>query len=448
MLYCASINHHDTPLAVRERVAWDRETQGALLARLTDSDVHEACVIVTCNRTELYLESELPAEALQARLSDWHVDGAIWRTHATWWHARDAFAHLCAVASGVDSLVVGESQVLGQIKDAFAHAQTQGSIGRALYAIFTKAFSIAKLVREQTEIGRHPVSVASVAVMLAAQLFSDLRACHATVLGAGEMGRLVVQHLVSDGVAKLTLVNRTNERAEEITRALPASVETRVADFDRLPALLTESDIVISSVSTTELLTPASVSAARARATRPLFIIDIAVPRSIPSVIGTLPDVYLYSIDDLRAVVEQHQQQRTHAVEHARAVIATHVARFWQQRTTLPVHDTIAALHQKCEQIRTQEVERSLRKFPPPRTADNTPPATDALQIQRALDACTKAIVRRILHDPVLTVRRKENPTTDPAFDALETAPIQDFPPSHTPDALAWLRRLFKLDPI
>ncbi|MCV6626661.1 MAG: glutamyl-tRNA reductase, partial [Cellvibrionaceae bacterium] len=336
MLLALGINHNTAPVDIRERVAFAPDTQAAALRGLCQAlAVEEAAILSTCNRTEVYTWGQAGADDLLGWLGQFHqlsaaqiepyhyslVDGA-------------AVEHMMRVAAGLDSLVLGEPQILGQMKDAYAYATEVGTVGRGLHYGFQQVFNIAKRVRSETQIGANPVSVAFAAVSLAQQIFSDLKEDTALLIGAGETIELVARHLHNNGIKKLIVANRTLARAQALADELKvgsnggASAEAIL--LSDIPEQLQRADIVISSTaSQLPLLGKGAVeSALKKRKHKPMFMVDIAVPRDIEAEVDELQDVYLYTVDDLRSVIDENRKSRENEAKKAELIVAEGIAQY------------------------------------------------------------------------------------------------------------------------
>ena len=321
-LHVLGMSHQTAPIALREKMAvapYDLPAVLTALSRL--QDVQEATILSTCNRTEFYVKCSTQGEQ---RLNDWvqqtfGIDDRALQQHS--YHHQDeaAVAHLIQVASGLDSLVLGEPQILGQVKTAYQNAQSASAAGPILDRLFQKVFAASKQIRTSTGIGSNPVSVASVAVMLARQIFGDLKQQTVLLVGAGEMIELCMRHLLDKGIKHLLIANRSIENA----RQLAAGSTAEVMDLKSLPRQLHRADIVITSTGASTAIISAKQlkKASRERRQRPIFVVDIAVPRDVDPAAAQLKDIYLYSIDDLQTVIEQHRDQRSQAAEQAMQVV-------------------------------------------------------------------------------------------------------------------------------
>jgi glutamyl-tRNA reductase len=335
---------------------------------------------------------------------------------------EDAVRHLVRVASSLDSLVVGEPQILGQIKEAFRTAVEAGATGAVLNRLMHKTFQVAKRVRSETAIGGAAVSVSYAAVELARKIFDDLAGLKALLIGAGEMAELAAEHLLAQGVGEVMVANRTLARAVELAGRLARGGKPGGAfGLDELARVLPAVDIVISSTGATEpVITHALArSALKARRGRPLFFIDIAVPRDVEPSVGELDGCFLYDIDDLGQVVESNRQGRAKEAHAAEAIVAEEVVKFSAWLKSLAVVPTIAELTAKAEAIRTAEVARTLKDL------GNTPQTEAEAE---ALERLTRALVKKLLHDPILFLREQAHRSPESQQ-------------SHT----ALVRRMFKL---
>lgn len=324
-LFCVGISHHTANVETRERYA-GRVPEKPLRQ---ETGCTEVLVLETCNRVEIYgsAEQPVPTDEILRSLQDSRCSGGIENGQAFYRYDGDACAqHLFRVVAGLDSMVIGETEVLGQVKKAYANARESGSAGPLLHRLFQRAFRVAKQVRSNTDITRGAVSVASVAVELAVKIFGDLSKCRVLILGAGENSERTARALSSRGVTDIRVSNRSLERAE----SLAALVHGRAISFSDWTAQCREIDVLISSTSADEpLLTPALLApTVRGRADRPLFIIDIAVPRNVAPEVNEMDGVYLYDIDSLQSIAEQSLAMRRQQMAAGEKIIAEHVADF------------------------------------------------------------------------------------------------------------------------
>lgn len=362
-LLAFGINHTTAPLALRERVAFAPESlQGAMQEACAHAGLTEVAILSTCNRTEIYAASEGDAAAIQQWLVDHTaIDAADLANSYYCYQDQDAVRHMMKVAGGLDSLVLGEPQILGQMKSAFAVAKEAGTLGAELHATFQQVFNIAKRVRTETAIGENPVSVAYAAVSLAQQIFSNLKQDTALLIGAGETIELVARHLAEQGIKHMIVANRTLDRAQRLAREFNGEA-ILLAD---IPEQLHRADIVISSTaSQLPLLGKGAVeSALKKRKHKPMFMLDIAVPRDIEEQVGELDDVYLYTVDDLHAVIDENKKSRVAAADQAEEIITEGVELFLRQQRALNAVETVKAYRSKAEQLRDLELEKALRSL-------------------------------------------------------------------------------------
>lgn len=342
MLLALGINHRTAPVNIRERVAFVPDAVPEALHDLKfRSSVREAALLSTCNRTELYCNMD-PQDTEQ--VVDWlqeyrHLGPRSLKPYLYTFPEHDAVRHILRVASGLDSMVLGEPQILGQMKTAYSLARRAGTVGRMLSKLFQHTFTVAKQVRTDTAIGASPVSVAFAAVSLAKQIFGELSGHAALLIGAGETIELAARHLAQNGIGRMIVANRTVERAH----LLAAEFNGYAISLSDIPSHLAEADIVISSTaSPLPLLGKGSVERAlKARKRRPMFMVDIAVPRDIEPEVGELPDVYLYTVDDLEEVIRENLKSRQDAAKQAEELIDNQVAHFMDWLRSL---DSIAAI--------------------------------------------------------------------------------------------------------
>jgi glutamyl-tRNA reductase len=366
-LIALGINHNSAAVEVRERVAFAPEqVNEALVDACAAAGVDEVVILSTCNRTELYAivpdGTALAEKAMQ--LIDWianyhHLSVQELRQAAYHFEAQQALQHMVQVASGLDSMVLGEPQIFGQLKSAYAVASESGTVGSELGRLFPRVFSIAKRVRTDTAIGENPVSVAYAAVDLAGHIFADLSQSNALLVGAGETIELVARHLIEAGVSKIVIANRTLARARELAQKFGAEAVL----LAEIPEQLLDADIIITSTaSQLPILGKGAVEQAlKVRKHRPFLMVDIAVPRDIESQVGDLRDVYLYSVDDLREIVDQNMRSRRNEACKADLIIEEGVRQYMQEMRSLGAVDSVKEYRQMAEQLREQELQRALR---------------------------------------------------------------------------------------
>jgi len=388
------INHRTAPVEVREKVVFAGEDLPEALRELARVPaVREAVIVSTCNRTELYCYVDSLGIALDAWLEEWHeLSSRSIRSSLYQLDGPRAVAHAFAVASGLDSMIIGEPQILGQLKDAYREAQQCGTAGPYLHRLFQAAFSVAKRVRTGTRIGSNAVSVASAAIVLARTIFEKFDERTALLVGAGETITLAARHLHAQGLKRMIVANRSIERARELAAEFAGYAVT----LDSLPAHLADADIVVSSTaSPTPVITVESARAAiKARRRRPIFMVDIAVPRDIEPEVAELADVYLFTIDDLQGVVNENLESRRQAARDADRLITVEVDRFELQMRTLDAVPTIRALRHDAESVKEHTLEQARRML-----ASGRDPA-------EVLDFLAFTLTNRLIHAPSQRLRR------------------------------------------
>jgi len=362
-LLALGINHKTAPVALRERVTFSPDTlDQALDSLLAQPLVQGGVVLSTCNRTELYLSVE-QQENLQEQLVKWLCDyhqlsADEVRKSLYWHHDNDAVSHLMRVASGLDSLVLGEPQILGQVKKAYADSHRGHTISSELERMFQKSFSVAKRVRTETDIGASAVSVAFAACTLARQIFESLSTVNVLLVGAGETIELAARHLREHKVQKLIIANRTRERAQK----LADEVDAEVIGLAEIDARLAEADIIISSTaSPLPIIGKGMVERAlKQRRNQPMLLVDIAVPRDVEPEVGKLPNAYLYSVDDLQAIIDSNMAQRKAAAVQAETIVVQESSEFMSWLRAQSASETIREYRSQAEQVRAELEERAL----------------------------------------------------------------------------------------
>ncbi len=420
-LLIVGLNHRTAPVALREQLAFSDDALPATLGRLKAvAGVHEGAIVSTCNRVEIVtcvsagdtaVEGELTAFLARER----NVAAATFVPHLYLHHGRDAARHLFRVASSLDSMVVGEPQILGQMKAHYIAAATAGTSGTVLHKAFHRSFTVAKRVRTETAIAGKAVSVASVAADLARTIFATLEDKTVMLVGAGKMSELVARHLKSRGAGSMMVANRTFDRAIELARDLSGLP----VPFERLGEYLKLADIVVGSAAVADyLIAPGLVQEVlRARQQRPMFFIDMAVPRNFDPAINDLDNVYVYDMDDLARTSADNADEREREALRAAAIVESEAESFWRWLGGLEVVPTIVALRDKIEAIRQAELEKALASL-----QDQAP------RHRALLDALTSSIVNKILHAPLASLKR-------------------DAKTDEHADLVASVRRLFDLEP-
>ncbi len=392
-IYCTGISHRTAPIDIRERVWFSGKEIADALRVLREKYAEEAVLVSTCNRTELYY---VPQAERQNGEPLWRVlakmknaEPYMEERHFYTYRSIDAVQHLFGVASGIDSMVLGDVQILGQIKEGFEIGQDSHATDILLNRLFTAALHTGKRARTETEIGEGAVSVSYAAAELASKIFEDLSRRTALLVGAGETGKLTAKHLVGRNLGNLLLANRTRERAEE----LAAELRGRVIDFHLIQGELSQVDIIISAVeSPAFVLSQAEIrQAMKHRANRPLFIIDIGVPRNIDPLANVIENVFLNDIDTLNHIVDNNLVHRQEEVPKIEKIIAEEAAVFSQWYLSLDITPTIQQLRDQFETIRQGEVEKHLHRFP--------------AESQEEVELLTKRIVNKILHTPMVNLR-------------------------------------------
>ncbi|GAA0695105.1 glutamyl-tRNA reductase [Marinobacterium maritimum] len=394
-LLALGINHKTAPVEVRERVAFAPEALAeALHEACRQARLSEVAILSTCNRTELYCATRLEGtRALLEWLGEYHgldVEELQRCSYAYW--DEEAVRHMMRVASGLDSLVLGEPQILGQLKSAFSVSQAEGLANVELGRLFRSTFSVAKDVRTQTAIGQNPVSVAYAAVSLAQHIFADMSTSRALLIGAGETIELVARHLKRAGVQQITVANRTLARA----LAVAEEFDGRAIELSQIPDELPNTDILIASTaSQLPILGKGAVEVAlKKRKHRPIFMVDIAVPRDIEPQVGELDDVYLYTVDDLREVIEENQRERQSAALEAEGIIEAGALEFIRQLRELDAVDTLTQLRTQSHQLAQQELEKSLRQL------------RNGKDAEEVLKRLANGLTNKLLHQPTVQLRR------------------------------------------
>lgn len=388
------LSHRTAPVEIRERLAVAPDRLQQELREIAASiGVDEALLISTCNRVELYATSDDPIEAartakqtLAQRLPDSAAEAVLYQERGV-----DVIRHAFRVASSLDSLVVGEPQILGQVKEAFDAAKSAGTVGTLLGRCFTQAFATAKRVRHETGIAEGTVSVSSIACELAKKIFGNLEGRRTLLLGAGEMGESAARTLRQTGT-NLHVINRSEERA----RLLAESCGGRAVPYERLAVELAEADVVVASTASPKfILTPELMKGVvRTRRHRPLFIIDIAVPRDVDPRVGNMDNVFVYDVDDLQQVAEENLAVRAREAAHAERIIEQEVEVFLTWRRSLELAPTIVALRKRFGQVAEEELRRALLRLEGISDSDRA-----------VLEAMSRSLVNKLLHQPMMQLK-------------------------------------------
>ena len=390
---CIGVSHKTAPLDVREKLALSPEKLADVLQRVSNS-VGESMVVSTCNRVEFYALARSTEKArgeLHSVLASLGGDSSLQHLYE---HDGDsALVHLFRVAASLDSMVVGEAQILGQVKDALELAQRVGAAGPELVRTCGAAFASAKRVRSETEIGKAAVSMASAAIELATKVFGSLEGRAALLVGAGEMGELAARHLRSARASPIFVTNRTRERAEQ----LASEIGAQVREFNELHTALTVADLVICSTASSSYIFTKEVvfPILRTRRHRPLFMVDLAVPRDIAPDLSELDGVYAYDVDDIQRVVADNSAARAAQAAKAETIIAEEIARFVRSRSIRDGMPVLAQLRARADQIAKAEAERTLANL-----------GGDLSEKQRrTVQAMAQAIINKLLHEPTARLR-------------------------------------------
>ncbi len=392
-LQILGLNHNTAPVEIREQVVFAGDEVGRALSRLTDMDgVDEAVLLSTCNRTEFYI---VTSDGGRKRLRDWlhddrNLDPAFGDSLFTL-DGEDAIRHIFRVACGLDSMVLGEPQILGQLKDAYRQAQQSGTVGQQLTRLFQHTFSVAKKVRTDTEIGANPVSVASAAVNLAQQFFAKFSQHTALLVGAGVTVELLATHLRAKEIGRLFVANRDVDRA----RTLASKFGGYALPLSELDGTLPEADILITSTASPEpIITAERMRAAlRARKHRPIFAVDIAVPRDIAQDVGDLNDVYLYSIDDLHKVIQDGQTSREAAAVDANRILDDEIRRYLSMERAKQVSPVITALREHAQSVRAEVLRDAQRRL------------NKGVDSREVIEYATASLMKKLLHNPSVRLR-------------------------------------------
>lgn len=394
-LLALGINHKTASLELREKVAFTPERlELALREACAQAGIPELAIVSTCNRTEFYGQvPEGRADALINWLSHYHhlplgeIAASLYL-----YEGEAAVRHVMRVASGLDSMVLGEPQILGQVKTAYSQAAAAGTLGPELERLFQSTFSTAKQVRTDTTIGANPVSVGYAAVLLARQIFADLRETEALLIGAGEMIELVGKHLFEQGVTRITVANRTLSRGLELAEQFGG----RAVALEDIPEALVRADIVISSTASPLPIVGKGMAerALKKRRHKPIFMVDIAVPRDIEPEVAELQDVYLYTVDDLQSVIEENIRSRQEAAREAEDIVEQRARQFMAQRRELGATSVMTAWRQQSDTVREQELAKALAAL----QKGDDPAAV--------MEKLSRQLMNKMLHAPTIAMKK------------------------------------------
>ncbi len=406
------VNHKTAPIALREKIAISRDDLAeASRALASTPGVTECMIVSTCNRVELVVAVEGPVAPVAGFLSTFFsIDAQVLAPHLYEYHDKDAVSHLFRVAASLDSMVVGEPQILGQVKEAFAVARGAGTISSQLDHLLQSAFAAAKRARSETGIGSNSVSIASVAVDMARKIFGSLEGRTVFLVGAGKMSEIAARHLVQQGAGAILVSNRTAERARRMAEEFSSGVVPELIEFDQLYEAASRADIVISSTGAPHPIFRREHGQAflQKRRNRPMFFIDIAVPRDVDPEMNNLDGIFVYDIDDLNQVAASHMEERGIQAVDAETLIAAEVERFHLRQRTVNAAPAIVALQRKAEEIRVAEMERIHNRLGP-LTAEQL----------AAVEALTRALVNKFLHPPMQALKQAARDGDDSRIEAL-----------------------------
>jgi glutamyl-tRNA reductase len=395
------LNHKTAPIEVREKVAFDgTKLEEAINALKKSDEVKENIILSTCNRVEIYAgvnDIDSGTESIKSFLSDFHKVPRDLLDRSLYLHkGTDAIRHMYRVASSLDSMIVGEPQILGQLKDAYETALKNKTTGVVLNKLMRKSVSVAKRIRTETKIAESAVSISFAAVELAKKIFDDLSTKSFMLIGAGEMAELAARHLINCGVKDVFITNRTMARAEE----LALEFHGKVIPFENFIQELLHTDIVICSTGAPHyiLLKEQVHKTMKERKQKPMFIIDISVPRNIDPQINDLDNVYLYDVDSLQGIVETNIQERAKEAEKAERIVDDEIVSFLKWHASLAATPTVVALRSKAEEIRKTELEKTLKKLGP----------MEEEKI-KAIEYLTTSIVNKLIHPPTVALKSENN---------------------------------------
>lgn len=396
------LNHTTAPVDVREKLYVPEEAVPGILRELRNQGMAEAVVLSTCNRTEFYvcgLDVEKATAALVSEAVSHFKVGEPWfRKFIYAFSEEEAYRHLFLVASGLDSMVIGEPEILGQLKDAYRISVELGSVDTFFERAFSRAFHTAKRVRTETRIGYNPVSISSMAVEMAKKIFGDLGQKKILVVGAGEMCEVALKHFRKEGLTDVMITNRTYQKA----RQLAEEVIGTAYPFEELPDLFLHTDLVLSSTGADRpFVTRAIIAAAmKKRKNKPLFLIDIAVPRDVEPEVNDLENVYVYDIDDLKGLSQAHLSNRLQEADRAQEIIEEEIAKFAVWRRQQDINPFIARMTDSLERMRSAELQKTLQKLG---QVDD--------QTTRQLDLLTRSIINKIVHSHLSLMKKNGSPT-------------------------------------
>ena len=410
------INHKTAPVSVREKVAFDPQNiDSALQSLKSEALLNEAAIISTCNRMEIVYRNEIheglsiasDMDTVEQRILSWLAQHHQLETteidpHCYKHHGESAVSHLMSVACGLDSMVLGEPQILGQVKDAFGYANNAGTIGLYLNRLFQQTFSLAKQVRTDTQIGESAVSVAYAAVTLAKRIFDDFSKVTALFIGAGETIELAARHLVRQGVVNVKVANRTVERAKLLASEFAGTAHSLAS----LPELIEHADIVISSTASPVPVIGKGLmeKAIVARKHRSMFMVDLAVPRDIEPEVADLNDVYLYTVDDMQGVIQENLKLREQAAKEAADIVSLHVEKYNTWLHSLSSVSLLKAFRSQIEQVKQDELKRVIAKLDG--ELSNEQAKKEVAKTEQLLNEFANRLTQKYLHEPSQLIRK------------------------------------------
>jgi glutamyl-tRNA reductase len=437
-LVLIGVNHKTAPIALRERIAISRDDLPETTRALADvPGVSECMIVSTCNRVELLAAVDSPNADLTAFLhSHFGLDPAELAPHIYDYRDQEAVRHLFRMAASLDSMVVGEPQILGQVKEAFAVARAAGTVSGQLEHLLQAAFAAAKKARSETGIGSNSVSIASVAVDMARKIFGSLQGRTVFLVGAGKMSELAARHLVQQGAGAILVTNRTHERARRMAEEFEGALIPKVIPFESVYEAASDADIVISSTGAPHHIFRREHGLAfmQRRRNRPMFFIDIAVPRDVDPAMNKLDGIFVYDIDDLQQVAVAHMEERNREASDAETLIAGEVERFDQRQRTVNLAPAIVALQRKAEEIRQGELHRIQARL-----------GTLTPEQAAAVEALTRGLVNKFLHPPMQAIKQAAREGDSVRLEALcdawsvsaDGTPDVDRPSQRTAHAVA-----------
>ncbi len=411
------VNHSTAPLDVREKLHITEETTPVLLGELKRAGAEEAVVLSTCNRTEIYVSAESPEAAIRAVNDTLEKNLGItaeWLHHYAYTLSfEEAYRHLFLVASGLDSMVVGEPQILGQVKDAYKQAAQSGTTGQLFEKVFNRAFQTAKRVRTETRIGYNPVSISSMAVELARKIFGEITQKKILVIGAGEMCEIALKNFKKVGVQEIFITNRTFQKAQLLAEEIVGTP----SPFEEIPELLLKVDMVLSSTGADKPIIDKDLvlTVMKRRKQRPLFFIDIAVPRDVEPEVNKIDNVYLYDIDDLKGLSQSHLSDRLQESERAHAIVEEETRKFETWLQQLELGPVITQVLEKLEKVRAAEVKKVAQRL---KSVDE--------ETLKQMEMLSKAIVSKIAHPHIMMIKKNGSPLVLDVMKGLFQAEEED----------------------